>query len=260
MLTEFENWKKIPSNGVFFDDSIEFSNSKDQYGTLKIDFDFEFNAKKHSLHSEFIVSKSTGAIYGKMSPDSIKKVFWGLVFVRPLQIIFKMTYHALLPISIPLEIKRALDQSGKPSSCLELAIRCTLAAIRSFADILRTPLYGIALTVIALAAVLFSGNQTEDVYSFLNFSSRVERDLFWGEKKRCLARCQQPIDYLHLVSGRQVDYDAKYDIKIEYNAKPLELRYGLIQMSVSYALFQKKLDEMNLSQFCAFQFKRFACG
>jgi hypothetical protein len=105
--------------------------------------------------------------------------------MRPLHTVFKTLYHACLPLSLWVE----------GSSAQQRGVAVGAALARNIADIVRTPLYGLALTILAVVGCVFGGLGLERVYDVRALAGRVERSLNWGEPRAAgaLAPCFQPL-------------------------------------------------------------------
>jgi hypothetical protein len=91
-------------------------------------------------------------------------------------------------VPIALEILKFYNDEQTSKECFD-------NSVKSLADIVRTPVYGVVLTVISLAGVIaipFSPNLAYDVREVYG---NVEQSLNWGIRRTetTLARCFQPI-------------------------------------------------------------------
>ena len=110
--------------------------------------------------------------------DCRRRKIWAkqaiLVLARPLQGGLKTLYH-LSMIPVAYEIFQGLKghQSAKK----------TLKNVgKSVADIVRTPVYTIAMMIVGLAAVAIIPLSPNTAYDFRVWHGKLEQRLFWGEK------------------------------------------------------------------------------
>ncbi len=262
-----------PQDSDFLKEHLKDCPDNPEYGFLS----YSFVMVAHDTHQQTIKAKiaylhrRSETLYEskKNSPlEHIGIIFVALVVGRPLQALCKTAYHLFIPLSFYKEIKFALakDQKlaqknpGQPRS--SRALICTAAILRSLADIIRTPLYGIVLTVIAIAgAILFLiPSKRHYILNVRDLSGLVERSLMWGDKSRCLARCQQPLDTLQTVHQRNKDFSGeKLPFDIQIIGKPGTLEYGLSQLAASQYVFKYKLNRLSKLDTCLVIMHRFGC-
>lgn len=110
--------------------------------------------------------------------DCRRRKIWAkqavLILARPFQGGLKTLYH-LSMIPVVHEIFQGL--TGKQSA------KKTLKNVgKSIADIVRTPVYAIAMMIVGLAAVAIIPLAPNTAYDFRVWHGKLEQRLFWGEK------------------------------------------------------------------------------
>lgn len=94
--------------------------------------------------------------------------------LRPFHAAVKTAYH-LSMIPVAEEIFKGLKKQQTAKESLK-------NSAKSIADIVRTPLYGIALTIISIAALAIIPINPNRAYDFREAYGKVERSLEWGKK------------------------------------------------------------------------------
>jgi hypothetical protein len=108
----------------------------------------------------------------------------------------KTLYHALLPLSIPVEIFKGVQEGIQHNDApKQIAAKVLRNMARNIADIIRTPLYTIALTIVTLSATIIGIFAPRKLYQLRALAGRIELTLNWGDKESpwILANCFQPI-------------------------------------------------------------------
>lgn len=107
------------------------------------------------------------AVYGKLM---------GLVFFRPFQYTVKFFYHASL-LAVAYEIFEGIR---KKTGIAVVFQRSICACV----DIVRTPIYGVAITAITIAGVLGAPFHSDFIYDVRAVNDRLIRELHWGRPKK----------------------------------------------------------------------------
>lgn len=137
---------------------------------------------------------------------------------RPFFGLIKTAYHLCLPFSIPVEIFKAImEGKQRNESASEIATAAWRNVKHSLADIIRTPLYTIAMTIVHLAAVCIGLFAPHKLYDLRELAGRLENALNRGEDNWwTLAPCFQPIGNLMNI------HKAKYQKEdTEYEEEPV---------------------------------------
>lgn len=140
------------------------------------------------------VELATKDIYGDGSSFIIAKKCAALILVRPIHTLVMTLYHAtLLGVGHHLWHYAAGNQDG--TSCIK---NCA----KSLADIIRTPLYGIVLTVLAAVSALSYPLIKDRIFDLRTVMGKIEQSLFWGERhaSATLAHCFQPMANLNTIA------------------------------------------------------------
>lgn len=133
-----------------------------------------------------LVNLQTGKIYSDCSKKKIYVKFLAHTILRPFHILFKTVYHLAIPISIPIIIAETCEKGIKEKKTKgEIAKACLLNSARSLADIVRTPLYGIAMTVVNIAALIIGPFAPKCLYDLRELT---------GKLVQSLNRSEEPVD------------------------------------------------------------------
>lgn len=149
------------------------------------------------------INLQNGDIYN----DDEKKIIYVktglLVFARPLLNIFAKTlYHA------GYEISRTAAGKQNKKTCLK---NC----ITHLADIIRTPLWSLAMTVVHLSALILTPIRPSLIYDFRKIAGKIDKDLLRGDNKSfwLYAPCFQPETNLQTLAkdfGKRMFLDTIY--------------------------------------------------
>lgn len=132
------------------------------------------------------IDKVDGGLYLDDLPRKIFAKTFTQLLVRPIHSLLKTVYHlSMLPILG--EICTVLDGLESPSEGLK-------NSLKSLADIVLTPLYGLALIVTSVAVLCLGTLNSESLYSGTAFIGHIERTANWGDRDTIwtLAKCFQP--------------------------------------------------------------------
>lgn len=183
----------------------------------------------------------TEKLYNADSKTDLAMKFTALSFGAPIALIVSKTiYHLLFPLSLSYQIYRvvrvakkqkdaALDK-GQEKPKINLASRITKVVIRNFIDIVKTPLYGIAMTITALSTLILSGVNDNILYEGRALYGEMLMSLNWGNKDTLwsIGACMQPYANLKNKNEKKYHYIAK---DIEYDAPPGEKMHALNNMA-----------------------------
>jgi hypothetical protein len=160
--------------------------------------------KKH--HYVPVVNVHTGEVYDDCSKFHIYVHMVVHTALRPVQILGKTIYHLCLPISIPHTIYKTImeelylnecrDKEEQTSYCYLMG-KCVRKTLQCPLDIVRTPIYGVAMTALSLVAVIYAPIQgvvstatslmtgsdsppSTHLYDFRETIAKIQRLLYWG--------------------------------------------------------------------------------
>jgi len=167
-------------------------------------------------HYAFVIDLQNGDLYLDCRIRKIWMKCFLLTLYRPFFGSLKTIYHLTLPLSIPLEISKGILKGLQQGLSKKEIVYKVLRHIKNnFTDIVRTPLYTIALTVATLAAVLIVFFVPSKVYELRALAGRLEFDLnhrensFW-----ILAPCFQPLDNIaNMHLSNYSKKDTVYDLE-----------------------------------------------
>ncbi|MCH9611799.1 MAG: hypothetical protein S4CHLAM102_02730 [Chlamydiia bacterium] len=109
-----------------------------------------------------------------------------LLLIRPIHTLAKTFFHLCLPLSLTVAILRA-KKGDELKAC-----------VQTLADIVRTPVYGIALWVCAAVGLVLGIADSDHLFTLRLLAGRIEQHLNWGEPKNAfwtLAPCFQPASH-----------------------------------------------------------------
>ncbi len=150
-----------------------------------------------------IIDLQTGGIYLDCSKKTIYKKLCVQALLRPFHIVFKTFYHLAFPISIPHIIYKTIKLAQKdakekkePLNKREVDLLCFKKIGHSLADIIRTPLYGLAIIIVSIAAVLICSFAFSKVYDFREKIGSLITKMQRGDNSNDLSPCFVPFRYL----------------------------------------------------------------
>ena len=131
------------------------------------------------------IDLKTGDIYLDCRKRKLFAKHLTLAFARPLHTAVRTLYHLSLAGVITNVYKAAV---GK-----QTAKQAFTHSVKSLADIVRTPVYGTALTIVNIAAVAITPFSPSKLYDLRKLHGKIEQQLNWGEKQTgwTLALCFQ---------------------------------------------------------------------
>lgn len=128
------------------------------------------------------INTTNGDIYLDCDQTKIWKKFSALTIIRPLHTISKTIYH--LPIfSWPIEIASVIKNGyRKGESHKEITKKAFTVIGRNLAQLVLTPLCGLALTIISIASALFGPWNCQAQYYLRDWAGKIENFMctFWG--------------------------------------------------------------------------------
>lgn len=100
---------------------------------------------------------------------------------RPFDIVFKTIYHLAIPISIPHIIYKTIQESEDDGLTRgQIAVRCITNSCNSLVDIVRIPLYGVAFTIINIAALVIGPFAPSTLYTFREITGQLIISMYRG--------------------------------------------------------------------------------
>jgi hypothetical protein len=132
-------------------------------------------------------SPFAGNIYNKDPKSLIYLKFVLSTFARPIHIIIKTLFHATLIDLVAIVVEgirmdRSAEEIGRRVFC-------------SLVDIVRTPVYGIAILIVSVVGIIASPFHMALVYDIRAVIARLARELHWGryvDGPIDLTPCMQP--------------------------------------------------------------------
>lgn len=125
-----------------------------------------------------LINMQTGEIFLDCSKKKIYIKFLAHTILRPFHILFKTVYHCAIPISIPTIINETYQQGIKEKkSSGEIAKTCLKNSFNSLVDIVRTPLYGVAMTIVNIAALVIGPLAPKHLYDLREITGKLVQSL-----------------------------------------------------------------------------------
>lgn len=230
----FQNWRK---DNPFIEDYFFYPEGEDcHWGRVKANWNEKREQGKDLSHlCAFTIDLQTGDIY----LDCSKRKIWAkcllLSAARPLYGLVKTVYHLVAPLSIPIEIFKAIVEGReRQQSSSEIAAAAWRNVKNSLTDIIRTPFYTIAMMIVTLAGIIIGFFAPHKLYDIRALAGRLERDLNRGQENLwTIARCFQPLN--NLMDIHKKNYKT---LDTEYEDDPT--LQGLNNLARSYVNFMRK--------------------
>lgn len=173
----------------------------------------KWNEKKtnHEHIYSALINLQTGDIFLDCTKKKIYAKFIAHTALRPFHIAFKTLYHLAIPISIPHLIYQTISEGKKEDSSIgkkklsnkEIAKNCLDRTVKSLADIVRTPAYGVALMVVSVAALIIGPLNIKGVtlYDLREIAGHLVQALYRNgpEAKKDLFICFQAFKNLKTI-------------------------------------------------------------
>lgn len=128
----------------------------------------ESPALKHELHS--CLNTDTGEIYIDCRRRKIFAKHLALAIGRPLHTVMKTLWHVSLIGPLALEVYKVMQEKQTWKDLRQ-------NTIKSLADIVRTPLYGVAMTLTHLAGIVLGVVAPNTLYETRALAGKLERDM-----------------------------------------------------------------------------------
>jgi hypothetical protein len=142
-----------------------------------------------------LIDLRTGQIWLDVSYNELYLKFCAQIVLRPIHTLGKTLYHICIPFSIPCEIYFGIQEGiNNQWSKTKTLSYCIERILKSFADIIRTPLYGTLLTVHAIGVLILAPYKPKTIFSMMATSGKIEEKLFWEVQHApgTLFNCFQP--------------------------------------------------------------------
>lgn len=204
---QFTDWKERHPEVV---EKFQYSHGKNsRWGHLVCKWD---QKKGNNRVISNIYAACMNLENGDLYLDDDRKLIWFksvlLTIGRPLHTIFAKTLYHALGIGIGIEVFHTVRGKQDKKQCLN---NC----VRELKDIIRTPLYGLAMTVVNIATVILSPFHPTVTYDLRRTAGKLEKDLLWGDTDSnwILAPCFQPnanIQQIRNKYNRRVFEDTAY--------------------------------------------------
>jgi hypothetical protein len=244
----FTNWQK---NGHEFINTYIFKTEgeKNRWGRLLCTWNELGNGspQKRVHHVCYCIDLYTGEVYLDDSKRLIFMKMLGSIAVRVAQIFQKTMFHLLLPISLPIivtaTVKQEIEQHPTRTRP-QIAQKCLKNCAKSIQDIIRTPLFGMAMivsTVFALVITPFGPSQLYDLRkSIAELEDKLcENDMLgWWKFTPCFHPFNS-IDQIH-------QQNRKKHADTDYAACQNQFEINLTNMARSSVLFHRNSENRDV--------------
>lgn len=186
-----------------------------------------------------LINLQTGDIYLDCSKKKIYAKFITHLILRPFHIAFKTLYHLAFPISFPYIVYTTIAKGKEEEQDKkEIAQHCLKNCVKSLADIVRTPLYGIAMVIINVAALIIGPLAPKTLYDFREMTGKLIQFLSWQEEfvEEDIFPCFQSLINLQHINewGLREHKDTNYSVNANEYVK------GLSNFARSQIKFRKE--------------------
>lgn len=194
-----------------------------------------------------VVNCETQNVYRDDEKSILAIKFFGLAIYTPIALVAKTIYHILFPISIPHQIylkvnelkeqeAKIIEKKGTPAP-REMGKRVITIIARNMLDIVKTPLYAVAMTVVALGTLILSIFRSQILYDGRTIFGKIMLNLNYDNKKsvwlQYIAPCMQPMANLKTV-GEKRNYFKK---KVAYDGERGSTVFGLNNLVKRYTKY-----------------------
>lgn len=234
MNITFQNWQEAHP---FIKDYLFYpKNEEGRWARVRAEWKEKKANERSLLHlCAFTIDLETGNLYTDCSKLKIWVKCVLLCLGRPYFGLLKTVYHLILPFSIPVEIFKAVIKGIQQEQSSDQIFSSTWRHIKhSIADIIRTPVYTVAMTVIMIAATIIGPFAPSKLYDWRELAGCLESRLNREEERLTVAPCFQPIGNL-----MNLDQDRYYEkADTEYEDEPT--LHGLNNLARSYVRFHRE--------------------
>jgi hypothetical protein len=190
----FENWQRdshLLYNKYIF--KTEGENSR--WGRLLCTWhekDKE-SAKNLEHHVCYCVDLTNGDLYVDDSKTEIYLKMLGVISIRIAQVFSKTFFHLLLPVSPPIifyttiqhevELNKKRDKEDRlmdKHTVIEIGLKCVINSVESMAHIIKTPLYGLAMVITSLVAIIAAPFDSTLLYDCRKLAGKFEDKMYQG--------------------------------------------------------------------------------
>src|SRR5262249_48211820 len=128
-----------------------------------------------------VVNIQTGEIYLDCSKKKIYAKIVIQTLLRPFLSVIKTAYHLAIPISI-IHIIYTTIQERKKYDRREACIleNCIKNSLKSIADIVRTPVYGVAIIIVGIAIIIIGPFAPNTLYTSREILGKLMKSLYWS--------------------------------------------------------------------------------
>ena len=203
----FQNW--LSSHPVIAPSFVHREGKNCRWVRIHALWNEKIDPSKASPHQyAFTLDKETGSLYIDCRKRKIWVKFAFLSIGHPLFGFFKTIYHLAFPLSLPIEIFKAIQKGINDSlPPKEIGTRVFENIKFSLADSFRTPLYTVALSILSIAALVIGPFAPVKLYDVRTLAAKLEITLHRGNESMVLAPCFQPLSNLMTIALER-DYEA----------------------------------------------------
>lgn len=240
MSITFDEWKNEHSQ---FMRSHVVQTENSRWGRVISNWNEERTGSNQTL--EHIYTPAINLKNGDIYLDCGARKIWAKCclysILQPIVLTVKTVYHLFLPFSIPYTIYKtvqaAKNEENKISEA-ELMKKIIKEVGKNLVDMVRTPLYAIAITIVGIAGVIIGPFAPKLLYDIRITAGKLDKSLNWDENSPwILFRCFQPIDNLMTID--QWDREYKDTAYLKENEKDDPILLGLTNYSRAQIKFRR---------------------
>lgn len=138
----------------------------------------EVTYRTHTL--ALCINRETGDFYEDTTKKKIYVKMLAHTLRRPLFVLDTL-YYVCFPVAMTIAYRKArkeMEESVKLFSESEIKARCRQAAFNALADIVRTPVYGIAMIVVSATALIVGPLAPKKLYDFREMENQLMRKYY----------------------------------------------------------------------------------
>lgn len=215
--TSFNNWQLTHPN--FASSIIHREGNCCRWGRIHAVWNEKVNTSGSIAHRyAFTIDKKTGDLYLDCRKRKIWAKFIFLSVGYPLFGFLKTLYHLAFPLSLPIELFKAMQKGRRESLPFkEFHIHAFKKIIFSLLDTVRTPFYHLVLSIFSIAALIIGPFAPIKLYDFRTLAAKLESDLYRQDEAMALAPCFHSIANVMTIGIDRKDeaddsiYEANWD-------------------------------------------------
>lgn len=184
MNTNYQSW--LVENNSYAKSHIFATEGPDcKWGRVKaewMEWDDPVRKITYRTHTfSLSINRETGEFYDDCTKKKVYAKMIAFTLTRPFIVFANTLYYACFPVAMTLAYRNARKEINKSKDQLEeseISARCRQAAFEALADVVRTPLYGIAMTVVSATALIIGPFAPKKLYDFREMENQLLRKYY----------------------------------------------------------------------------------